>query len=282
MEFPDPDLGLCRGLGVSQVKGKFPKVVRGRCKKSFEPPREQRSPKSLCGSHQRKRPCAWPGFSVWKRSLLGFYSIRKALDTFKFLRHVMRAILSVRPKRSHRCVSLKETPLKPVQILNTQPKTQPSKPLWERNGLNISRFKLFRRISYSNNFPNKTQTLRHFFGECSFMCFFLFLFFFLFSSLFLNQNLGHRRAGRLCGTEERKTRREKQESQNPPPPKQKGHIANMLAGPQMTWVIWPSSSYSLHNELAEDLNSYKQVRIMGDNFLQARSNVTQSCPQSGC
>ena len=25
--------------------------------------------------------------------------------------------------------------------------TQPSKPLWERNGLNISRFKLFRRIS---------------------------------------------------------------------------------------------------------------------------------------
>ena len=29
-----------------------------------------------------------------------------------------------------------------------RPKTQPSKPLWERNGLNISRFKLFRRISY--------------------------------------------------------------------------------------------------------------------------------------
>ena len=29
----------------------------------------------------------------------------------------MRAILSVRPKCSHRCVSLKETPLKPVQIL---------------------------------------------------------------------------------------------------------------------------------------------------------------------
>ena len=44
-------------------------------------------------------------------------SIREAPDTFNFLRHVMRAIWSVRPKCSHRCVSLKETPLKPVQIL---------------------------------------------------------------------------------------------------------------------------------------------------------------------
>ena len=43
--------------------------------------------------------------------------IRIAPDTFNFLRHVMRAILSGRPKCSHRCVSLKETPLKPVQIL---------------------------------------------------------------------------------------------------------------------------------------------------------------------
>ena len=42
---------------------------------------------------------------------------RKAPDTFKFLRHVMRAVWSVRPKCSHRCVSLKKTPLKPVQIL---------------------------------------------------------------------------------------------------------------------------------------------------------------------
>ena len=42
---------------------------------------------------------------------------REALDTFNFLRHVMRAILSVRPKCSHRWVSLKETPSKPVQIL---------------------------------------------------------------------------------------------------------------------------------------------------------------------
>ena len=43
--------------------------------------------------------------------------IRKAPDASNFLRHVMRALLSVRPKCSHRCVSLKETPLKRVQIL---------------------------------------------------------------------------------------------------------------------------------------------------------------------
>ena len=43
--------------------------------------------------------------------------VRKAPDTFNFLRHVMRAIWSVRPKCSHRCVSMKETPLKPVQSL---------------------------------------------------------------------------------------------------------------------------------------------------------------------
>ena len=43
--------------------------------------------------------------------------VREVSDTLNFLRHVMRAIWSVRPKCSHRCVSLKETPLKPVQIL---------------------------------------------------------------------------------------------------------------------------------------------------------------------
>ena len=34
---------------------------------------------------------------------------RKAPDTFNFLKHAMRAILSVRPKCSHRCVSLKKS-----------------------------------------------------------------------------------------------------------------------------------------------------------------------------
>ena len=51
-------------------------------------------------------------------ALIWIATMRKAPDTFKFLRHVMRAIRSVRPKCSHRCVSLKETPLKPVQTLN--------------------------------------------------------------------------------------------------------------------------------------------------------------------
>ena len=79
---------------------------------------------------------------------LGFLTfLRKAPDMFKLLRHVMRAIWSVRPKCSHRCVSLKETSLTLCKSSSTQPFTQPSKPLWERNGLNISRFKLFRSIS---------------------------------------------------------------------------------------------------------------------------------------
>ena len=43
--------------------------------------------------------------------------VRKARDTFNFLRHAMRTILSVRPQCSHKCVSVKGTPLKPVQIL---------------------------------------------------------------------------------------------------------------------------------------------------------------------
>ena len=55
-----------------------------------------------------------------QRSVFSFFSspsLRDAPDTFNFLRHVMRAIWSVRPKCSHRCVPLKETPSKPVQIL---------------------------------------------------------------------------------------------------------------------------------------------------------------------
>ena len=43
--------------------------------------------------------------------------IREVPDTFNFLRHVMRAILSVQPKCSHRCFSLKESPLKHMLIL---------------------------------------------------------------------------------------------------------------------------------------------------------------------
>ena len=42
---------------------------------------------------------------------------REGPDTFKLSRHVMRATLSVRPKCSQRCVSLMESPLKPVLTL---------------------------------------------------------------------------------------------------------------------------------------------------------------------
>ena len=41
----------------------------------------------------------------------------EAPDTFEFMRLVVRAILSVRPKCSHRRVSLKESPLNPVLVL---------------------------------------------------------------------------------------------------------------------------------------------------------------------
>ena len=54
----------------------------------------------------------------WENQLLAHCIIfREAPDTFNFVRYVMRAIWSVRPKCSHRCVSLKESPLKPVLIL---------------------------------------------------------------------------------------------------------------------------------------------------------------------
>ena len=70
-----------------------------------------------------KAPIPKPGFRKHGfghpagRTKLGWPHFRDAPDTFNFLRHVMRAIWSVRPKCSHRFVSLKETPLKLVQIL---------------------------------------------------------------------------------------------------------------------------------------------------------------------
>ena len=72
-------------------------------------------------SHNRND--AWP-LSLWQAAevtpaMTREKVVRKALDTFKkkCLRHVMRAIVSVRPRCSHSCVSLKEFPFKPVQIL---------------------------------------------------------------------------------------------------------------------------------------------------------------------
>ena len=52
-----------------------------------------------------------------KSGIFAGISLRKVNDTFNFLRRAMRALWSVRPKCSHRCVSLTETSLKPVQTL---------------------------------------------------------------------------------------------------------------------------------------------------------------------
>ena len=62
--------------------------------------------------------------------------VRNTPDTFNLLKHVMRAILSVGPKCSHRCVSLKETPLKPVQILKHTTKNSA-----KQSVMRIKRFK---------------------------------------------------------------------------------------------------------------------------------------------
>ena len=65
-----------------------------------------------CGAYPKPKPsCVWPPGFRWDQG------VRKALDTLNILRHVMRAILSDRPKCSHRGVSLKKVPTKPVQVL---------------------------------------------------------------------------------------------------------------------------------------------------------------------
>ena len=84
--------------------------------------------------------------------------IRKATDAFKCLRHVMRALLSVRPRCSHIRVSLKESPLKPVLILQHVTSKATEQTSMRTKWLNISRFKLFRSIAYHphrNNYKRK-------------------------------------------------------------------------------------------------------------------------------
>ena len=64
--------------------------------------------------------------------------------------------------------SLWRKPLKNLcKASNTQPKTQRSKPLWERNGLNISRFKLFARISYLGFWDRPIVSAGEQFNFCS-------------------------------------------------------------------------------------------------------------------
>ena len=60
----------------------------------------------------------WGGYEVNTRSFsLSLSLVREEPDTSNFSRHVMRAILSIRPKCSNRCISLKESPLRPVLVL---------------------------------------------------------------------------------------------------------------------------------------------------------------------
>ena len=68
---------------------------------------------SCCPCIKNIGPCKFMKVSL----ITALSSYQKAPDLFNFLRRVMRTILSVRPKCSHRCVSLKEFPLKPVEIL---------------------------------------------------------------------------------------------------------------------------------------------------------------------
>ena len=62
------DLGSC-GPGKLTEKGKFPKVLRGGCKRSFGP-KEQRSPKSFCTTQNCFRTGAKWGFG-WCKRLFG-------------------------------------------------------------------------------------------------------------------------------------------------------------------------------------------------------------------
>ena len=103
-------------------------------------------------SEELKGGCCKGGVPHAKTCLCMRVKFREAPDTFKCLRHVMRLILSVLPKCSHRCVFLKETPLKLVQILTHATRISNGQTsLRTKNGLNISWFKLFRSISYKRN-----------------------------------------------------------------------------------------------------------------------------------
>ena len=103
------------------------------------------------GSHHlwvRKHPAKFlPNFPPFFPAKLG-----KAPDTLKFLRQVMRAILSVRPKCSHRCASLKETPLKPVQILKHITKNSA-----EQTSMRTKWFKTYRDLNRSDASPRWAQ-----------------------------------------------------------------------------------------------------------------------------
>ena len=85
--------------------------------------KRQQLQKKGCKLHRNRKFTKHSGLLLFKMqkgvfnpSLFVILS-EKRLIRLTFLRHVMRAIWSVRPKCSHKCVSLTENSLKPVQIL---------------------------------------------------------------------------------------------------------------------------------------------------------------------
>ena len=97
---------------------------------------------------RRQKIVTYFAVALWlPSSTKTLHAFRKEPDTFKLLRHVMTAILFVRPKCSHRRVSLKESPLKPVQILKHAARRSTEQTSMRTKC--ISRFKLFRRTFYT-------------------------------------------------------------------------------------------------------------------------------------
>ena len=87
--------------------------------------------------------------------------IRKAHNMFKFLSletRYHRSILSSRPKCYHRCVSLKETPLKPVLILKRVTRRSTAQTSMRTKWFkHVAMKKLFRIISYFRNQEGLTK-----------------------------------------------------------------------------------------------------------------------------
>ena len=76
------------------------------------------------------------------------WKLQTSACMLKYLRHVMKAMLSVRPKCSRRCFSPKEFPWEPVLILKHATRISTEQTSMRMKWLNISRSKLFRSISW--------------------------------------------------------------------------------------------------------------------------------------
>ena len=89
-----------------------------------------------------------------RQNFSGPQKVRKAPDAFNFLRHIPKPIWSVRPKCSHRCVSLKETSLKPLPILKHTTKHFP-----EQTAMSTKWFKPYRDLNCSGASPKNRESI---------------------------------------------------------------------------------------------------------------------------